>query len=268
MAHNFSHFLPTGLWLNYHSSASGHWPGSGELCLLVSRQVEGAPSLLGHAIFKKQGRSTRRGGLPTLSPRTLPAPSPSSGTVVKCVSVTSIPSCQTRILVTHALHVLPQADWIVVLEDGAIAEMGSFQELLHRKGALVGLLHGARQPGDGGEGGTGWALQVLCAWLLPPSERRLHSSHWPEWSLQTTPSLQAQARGRRLSREATRPPVGASGTFYEPGTVLSASINMHCLIWSSQPSMRHCAVTFFTLFFIFLSKCSIRVQLSCVYVFT
>ncbi|KAJ1067345.1 hypothetical protein K5549_010463 [Capra hircus] len=58
----------------------------------------------------------------------------------------------TRILVTHALHVLPQADWIVVLEDGAIAEMGSFQELLHRKGALVGLLHGARQPGDGGEG--------------------------------------------------------------------------------------------------------------------
>ncbi|KAF4015618.1 hypothetical protein G4228_006964 [Cervus hanglu yarkandensis] len=60
----------------------------------------------------------------------------------------------TRILVTHALHVLPQADWIVVLEDGAIAEMGSFQELLHRKGALVGLLDGARQPGDGGEGAS------------------------------------------------------------------------------------------------------------------
>ncbi|XP_059752063.1 ATP-binding cassette sub-family C member 6 isoform X3 [Balaenoptera ricei] len=58
----------------------------------------------------------------------------------------------TRILVTHALHVLRQADWIVVLEDGAIAEMGSFQELLHRKGTLAGLLDGARQPGDGGEG--------------------------------------------------------------------------------------------------------------------
>ncbi|KAJ8786687.1 hypothetical protein J1605_006176 [Eschrichtius robustus] len=58
----------------------------------------------------------------------------------------------TRILVTHALHVLPQADWIVVLEDGAIAEMGSFQELLHRKGTLAGLLDGARQPGDGGGG--------------------------------------------------------------------------------------------------------------------
>ncbi|XP_066130855.1 ATP-binding cassette sub-family C member 6 [Saccopteryx bilineata] len=60
----------------------------------------------------------------------------------------------TRILVTHALHVLPQADWIVVLEDGAIAEMGSYQELLNRNGALVGLLDRARQPGDRGEGET------------------------------------------------------------------------------------------------------------------
>nr|KAF6488609.1 ATP binding cassette subfamily C member 6 [Molossus molossus] len=60
----------------------------------------------------------------------------------------------TRILVTHALHVLPQADWIVVLEDGAIAEMGSYQELLNRKGALVSLLDRARQRGDKGEGDT------------------------------------------------------------------------------------------------------------------
>ncbi|XP_053413294.1 ATP-binding cassette sub-family C member 6 isoform X2 [Nycticebus coucang] len=57
----------------------------------------------------------------------------------------------TRILVTHTLHILPQADWIVVLEGGAIAEMGSYQELLHRKGALVRLLDQARQPGDKGE---------------------------------------------------------------------------------------------------------------------
>ncbi|GAB5583042.1 ATP-binding cassette sub-family C member 6 isoform X2 [Prionailurus iriomotensis] len=60
----------------------------------------------------------------------------------------------TRILVTHALHVLPQADWIVVLEDGAIAEMGSYQELLRRKGALVGLLDASRRPGDRGDGET------------------------------------------------------------------------------------------------------------------
>ncbi|XP_075384409.1 ATP-binding cassette sub-family C member 6 isoform X2 [Tenrec ecaudatus] len=57
---------------------------------------------------------------------------------------------QTRILVTHALHLLPQADQIVVLMDGAIAEMGSYQELLHRKGALVDLLSQAQRPEDGG----------------------------------------------------------------------------------------------------------------------
>ncbi|XP_037671061.1 multidrug resistance-associated protein 6 isoform X3 [Choloepus didactylus] len=44
------------------------------------------------------------------------------------------------------------ADRIVVLVDGAIAEMGSYQELLHRKGALVELLGQARQPEEGGEG--------------------------------------------------------------------------------------------------------------------
>lgn len=70
---------------------------------------------------------------------------------------------------THALHVLPQADQIVVMADGAIAEIGSYQELLHKKGALVGLLDGARQPGGGGEGGTDWLLLSICTWLLSPS---------------------------------------------------------------------------------------------------
>ncbi|XP_005366979.1 multidrug resistance-associated protein 6 [Microtus ochrogaster] len=58
----------------------------------------------------------------------------------------------TRILVTHTLHVLPQADQILVLVNGAIAEMGSYQDLLNRNGALVGLLDGARQHAGGGEG--------------------------------------------------------------------------------------------------------------------
>ncbi|XP_032128495.1 multidrug resistance-associated protein 6-like [Sapajus apella] len=55
---------------------------------------------------------------------------------------------------THAFHILPQADAIVVLGDGAIVEMGSYQELLHKKGALMSLLDQARQPGDRGEGET------------------------------------------------------------------------------------------------------------------
>ncbi|XP_054992088.1 LOW QUALITY PROTEIN: ATP-binding cassette sub-family C member 6 [Sorex araneus] len=60
----------------------------------------------------------------------------------------------TRILVTHALHVLPHADWVVVLEDGAIAEMGPYRELLQRRGPLVGLLDRARRPGEKGEAET------------------------------------------------------------------------------------------------------------------
>lgn len=69
---------------------------------------------------------------------------------------------------THVLHVLPQADWIMVLEDGAIAEMGPYQELVQRKGALVRLLDAANHPGDSGDGGIGWALLAGCGWLLPP----------------------------------------------------------------------------------------------------
>lgn len=96
---------------------------------------------------------------------------------------------QTRILVTHTLHVLPQADWIVVLEDGAIAEMGSFQELLHRKGALVGLLNAARRPGDRGDGGMGWACGPC-----PLLRRRRWSQ--PPWG--------PRPGGRELSEEATQ----------------------------------------------------------------
>lgn len=34
---------------------------------------------------------------------------------------------KTRILVTHALHVLPQTDYIYVMENGVIAEQGTYQ---------------------------------------------------------------------------------------------------------------------------------------------
>lgn len=44
---------------------------------------------------------------------------------------------QTRILVTHGLSFLPQADLILVMEDGEITEMGSYAELLSRKNAFA-----------------------------------------------------------------------------------------------------------------------------------
>ncbi|XP_066545950.1 multidrug resistance-associated protein 1 isoform X2 [Amia ocellicauda] len=48
---------------------------------------------------------------------------------------------KTRVLVTHGLSFLPQADLILVLVDGEITEMGSYQELLDRHGAFADFLH-------------------------------------------------------------------------------------------------------------------------------
>ncbi|XP_007948778.1 ATP-binding cassette sub-family C member 6 [Orycteropus afer afer] len=90
----------------------------------------------------------------------------------------------TRILVTNALHILPQADQIVVLVDGAIAEMGSYQELLHRKGALVDLLGRARQPGDGGEGDTDSLTSAEDPRCSPGGKRPIGN---PERSIKLVP---------------------------------------------------------------------------------
>ncbi|KAJ8251178.1 hypothetical protein GJAV_G00218150 [Gymnothorax javanicus] len=47
---------------------------------------------------------------------------------------------KTRILVTHGLSYLPQADLILVMVDGEITEMGSYAELLGRQGAFAEFL--------------------------------------------------------------------------------------------------------------------------------
>uniref|UniRef100_W5MJY3 ABC-type glutathione-S-conjugate transporter n=1 Tax=Lepisosteus oculatus TaxID=7918 RepID=W5MJY3_LEPOC len=47
---------------------------------------------------------------------------------------------KTRVLVTHGLSFLPQADLILVLSDGEITEMGSYLELLGRNGAFADFI--------------------------------------------------------------------------------------------------------------------------------
>ena len=54
---------------------------------------------------------------------------------------------KTRILVTHALHFLPQVDYIFTVVDGRIAERGTYSELLVRDGEFSRFLKefGARE---------------------------------------------------------------------------------------------------------------------------
>uniref|UniRef100_A0A8D2LCP5 ATP binding cassette subfamily C member 3 n=1 Tax=Varanus komodoensis TaxID=61221 RepID=A0A8D2LCP5_VARKO len=48
---------------------------------------------------------------------------------------------KTRILVTHSIQFLPQVDHILVLVDGKISEMGSYQELLKQNQSFAEFLH-------------------------------------------------------------------------------------------------------------------------------
>lgn len=57
---------------------------------------------------------------------------------------------KTRILVTHNLTLLPQADLVVVMEDGRIAEVGSYKELLSKSANFAELIltFGGRQENE------------------------------------------------------------------------------------------------------------------------
>ncbi|KAH8831595.1 multidrug resistance-associated ABC transporter [Flagelloscypha sp. PMI_526] len=56
-------------------------------------------------------------------------------------------SNRTRILVTHALHILPQVDHVYLVEDGSITAQGAYQDLLATHSAFSRLIreHGDRK---------------------------------------------------------------------------------------------------------------------------
>ncbi|GJE96593.1 ABC transporter [Phanerochaete sordida] len=57
---------------------------------------------------------------------------------------------KTRVLVTHALHLLPQVDYVYTVVDGRVAERGTYAALLARDGAFARFVRefGAREEQD------------------------------------------------------------------------------------------------------------------------
>ena len=61
---------------------------------------------------------------------------------------------QTRLLVTHGIGYLPQMDRIVVMHGGSISEVGSYDELLKKKGAFAEFLRNHMAAENDAEEGT------------------------------------------------------------------------------------------------------------------
>ncbi|MCX6293013.1 MAG: ABC transporter ATP-binding protein, partial [Sphingobacteriales bacterium] len=59
-------------------------------------------------------------------------------------SIDKIIAGRTSIIIAHRLSTIRKADYIMVLDNGEIKEMGSHQELLDKKGAYFELIEKAK----------------------------------------------------------------------------------------------------------------------------
>ena len=55
----------------------------------------------------------------------------------KVIGPNGLLSNKTRVLVTHKVSILPETDEIIVIKEGTIAERGSFEELIKKKGEFA-----------------------------------------------------------------------------------------------------------------------------------
>jgi ATP-binding cassette, subfamily C (CFTR/MRP), member 1 len=53
---------------------------------------------------------------------------------------------KTRLLVTHQLHLLNHADWIICMDGGEIVEQGTFDELVKMDGMVATMINEAKHP--------------------------------------------------------------------------------------------------------------------------
>lgn len=68
---------------------------------------------------------------------------------------------KTRILVTHALHFLPEVDYIYALDDGKIAERGTFDALMAGDGAFCKFIEEFGSKEDNRNEGAGEKIEIV-----------------------------------------------------------------------------------------------------------
>uniref|UniRef100_T1JBH2 Uncharacterized protein n=1 Tax=Strigamia maritima TaxID=126957 RepID=T1JBH2_STRMM len=84
----------------------------------------------------------------------------------KVIGPSGLLKTKTRILVTHGITYLPQVDTIVVLDGGSISEVGSYKELLEKKGAFADFLMTYLSEGDNEDNSEGSVLQEIKEELI------------------------------------------------------------------------------------------------------
>uniref|UniRef100_A0A8C3TEE3 ATP binding cassette subfamily C member 3 n=1 Tax=Chelydra serpentina TaxID=8475 RepID=A0A8C3TEE3_CHESE len=89
---------------------------------------------------------------------------------------------KTRMLVTHGITFLPQVDHIVVLVDGKVSEMGSYQELLKQNGAFAEFLRNYAPDEDTEEDELTSTAVLIClkSYLLRVCEKKSAEPSQPQ----------------------------------------------------------------------------------------
>nr|XP_019958522.1 PREDICTED: multidrug resistance-associated protein 1-like isoform X1 [Paralichthys olivaceus] len=105
---------------------------------------------------------------------------------------------KTRVLVTHGLSYLPQVDLIIVMVDGEVTEMGSYQQLMATEGAFAEFLqtYSAVDHAQNNESVTKSGTDKL--------ENNCTTAHFGSMS----DVSKLSQRGKELSKKAKNPEVG------------------------------------------------------------
>uniref|UniRef100_A0A8C2BGL1 ABC-type glutathione-S-conjugate transporter n=1 Tax=Cyprinus carpio TaxID=7962 RepID=A0A8C2BGL1_CYPCA len=132
---------------------------------------------------------------------------------------------KTRILVTHGMSFLPQADLILVLVDGEISERGSYQELLNRNGAFADFIHtfaSSERKECFSEASQRGNITMVCVRAFILAEK---IDMQLLWMLMSPP-------GNRVSLEKIKSPVWYWDVFYD----INLKILSH---FNHRPNFRH-----------------------------